>query len=360
MDYSGGIMKEKVFVAMSGGVDSSAAAFLLKEAGYAVTGVTMCLGIREDGDRTRCCGLDAIDDAKHVCDQLQIPHFVFDYAHEMEERIINKFVAEYQRGRTPNPCIECNRYLKFGTLLNKARGIGFDYLATGHYARIEKQKGAWYLLRPKDKIKDQTYFLYPIKVEDLSSILFPLGSLNKEEVRTLAQKAGLHVAQKAESQDICFVTQGNYRIFFQEKKVVAVGGDIVNLSGKILGKHNGIIYYTIGQRGGLGISAKTPLYVVEIDAVKNRIVVGEKKDLFSIGLIAGEVNLLTDDLPGEMEAKIRYRKKPARCTVQKEGKQLRVIFKEAQESITPGQAVVFYAGDEVLGGGVIEEVITAL
>jgi len=357
MDYSGNTMKGKVFAAMSGGVDSSAAAFLLKEAGYAVTGVTMCLGIREDGDRTRCCGLDAIDDAKRVCDQLQIPHFVFDFAGEMEESVINKFVAEYQRGRTPNPCIDCNRYLKFGTLLNKARGIGFDYLATGHYARIEKQKETWHLLRPKDKIKDQTYFLYPIKAEDLSSILFPLGSLNKEEVRTLAQKAGLHVAQKAESQDICFVTQGDYRQFFQEKKVNAIGGDIVNIAGNVLGKHKGIIYYTIGQRGGLGISAKTPLYVVEIDAVKNKVVVGEKKDLYSVGLIAGEVNLLTNDPPAEMEAQIRYRKKQARCTVAKEGERLRVIFEEKQESITPGQAVVFYEGDEVLGGGVIEGIL---
>jgi tRNA-specific 2-thiouridylase len=350
-------MKKKVFVAMSGGVDSSAAAFLLKEEGYAVTGVTMCLGIREDGDRTRCCGLDAIDDAKHVCDQLQIPHFVFDYAAEMEERIIKKFVAEYQRGRTPNPCIDCNRYLKFGTLLNKARGLGFDYLATGHYARIEKEKDTWHLLRPKDKVKDQTYFLYPIKAEDLSSILFPLGALNKEEVRTLAKKAGLHVAQKAESQDICFVTQGDYRLFFQEKKVNAVSGNIVDLAGNILGRHKGIIYYTIGQRGGLGISAKTPLYVVEIDATKNKVVVGQKKDLYSVGLIAGEVNLLTDDLPAEMEAKIRYRKKPACCNVIREGDKLKIIFNEPQESITPGQSVVLYAGDDVLGGGVIEETI---
>jgi tRNA-specific 2-thiouridylase len=350
-------MKKKVMVAVSGGVDSSVAALLLKEAGYDVTGVTMCLGIKEEGEGTRCCGIDAIDDAKHVCDQLQIPHFVFDYAGEMEERIINKFVAEYQRGRTPNPCIDCNRYLKFGTLLNKARGIGFDYLATGHYARIERQKETWHLLSPKDKIKDQTYFLYPIKAEDLSFLLFPLGSLTKDEVRTLAKKAGLHVAQKAESQDICFVTQGDYRQFFQQKKIVATGGDIVDMAGNILAKHKGIIYYTIGQRGGLGISAKTPLYVVEIDAEKNRVVAGEKKDLYSIGLIAGEVNLLTHDLPAEMEAKIRYRKKPARCSVQKEGNKLMVVFKEAQESITPGQAVVFYAGDEVLGGGVIEEII---
>jgi len=350
-------MKKKVMVAVSGGVDSSVAAFLLKEEGFDVTGVTMCLGIRQEGEGVRCCGFDAIDDAKHVCDHLQIPHFIFDYAAEMEERIIHKFVAEYQKGRTPNPCIDCNRHLKFGSLLAKAKIMGFDYLATGHYARIEKQQDTWHLLRPKDKIKDQTYFLYPIKVEDLSSLLFPLGSLNKDEVRTLAKKEGLHVAQKAESQDICFITQGDYRIFFQEKKVVTAGGDIVDMAGNILGKHKGIIYYTIGQRGGLGISAKTPLYVAEIDAVKNRVVVGEKKDLYSIGLFAGDVNLLTDDLPAEMEAKIRYRKKSALCSVQKEANKLKVVFKEAQESITPGQAVVFYAGDDVLGGGVIEEVI---
>ncbi len=355
-------MKKKVMVAVSGGVDSSVAALLLKEDGYDVTGVTMCLGIKEDGEfeGTRCCGLDAIDDAKHVCDQLQIPHFVFDYAGEMEERIINKFVAEYQRGRTPNPCIDCNRYLKFGSILAKAKIMGFDYLATGHYARIKRQKETWHLLSPKDKIKDQTYFLYTIKAEDLSFLLFPLGSLSKDEVRTLAKKAGLHVAQKAESQDICFVTQGDYRIFFQEKNVVATVGDIVDMAGNVLGKHKGIIYYTIGQRGGLGISAKTPLYVVEINAEKHRVVVGEKNDLYSIGLIAGEINLLTHDLPAEMEAKIRYRKKPARCSVQKEGNKLKVVFKEAQESITPGQAVVFYAGDEVLGGGVIEDVIKNL
>ena len=351
-------MKKKVMVAVSGGVDSSVAALLLKEEGYDVTGVTMCLGIKEEGESTRCCGIHAIDDARHVCDQLQIPHFVFDYAGEMEERIINKFVAEYKNGRTPNPCIDCNRYLKFGSLLAKAKIMGFDYLATGHYARIEERKDTWHLLRPKDKIKDQTYFLYPIKAEDLSSLLFPLGSLSKDEVRNLAQKAGLHVAQKAESQDICFVTQGNYHQFFQEKKVVATGGDIVDMAGNFLGKHKGIIYYTIGQRGGLGISAKTPLYVVEINAAKNRVVVGEKKDLYSIGLIAGEVNLLTHDLPAEMEAKIRYRKKPARCSVQKEGNnKLKIVFKEEQESITPGQAVVFYEGEEVLGGGVIEDVI---
>jgi tRNA-uridine 2-sulfurtransferase len=353
-------MKKKIFIAMSGGVDSSVAALLLKEAGYDVTGVTMCLGIREDGDRTRCCGLDAIDDAKHVCNQLQIPHFVFDFAQEMEEYVINKFTAEYQRGKTPNPCIDCNRYLKFGILLDKARGIGFDYLATGHYARIEKCTDTWHLMRPKDRIKDQTYFLYPIKTGDLSSILFPLGYLNKEEVRTLAKKAGLHVAHKTESQDICFVTQGDYRQFLVEKNLSSFEGDIVDMAGNILGRHRGIIFYTIGQRSGLGISAKAPLYVVDIDAGKNQVIVGKKTDLQTAGLIAADINLLTDELPDEIEAKIRYRKKPARCKVAREGEKLRIIFRETQESITPGQAVVLYAGDEVLGGGVIEKVIRSL
>ncbi len=342
---------------MSGGVDSSAAAFLLKDAGYDVTGVTMCLRIRPDQDNPRCCGHDAIDDAKRVCDQLQIAHHVIDMAREMEERVIDKFAAEYQRGRTPNPCIDCNRYLKFGTLLSNARSKGFDYLATGHYARLKKQGDEWHLLRPMDRMKDQTYFLYPIKADDLSSILFPLGGLNKDEVRTLTKKAGLHVAHKAESQDICFVTQASYGQFFQERNVPSVTGDIVDKAGRILGKHKGVIYYTIGQRGGLGISARTPLYVLEIDAGKNRIIVGEKEDIYSIGLIAGDINLLTADLPGEMEAKIRYRKKTACCSVQKDGEKIKVIFQEAQEAITPGQSVVLYAGDRVMGGGTIEEVI---
>jgi tRNA-specific 2-thiouridylase len=353
----GGPLKKKVMVAMSGGVDSSLAALLLKEAGYVVTGVTMCLGVRREGDRASCCGGDAIEDAKRVCGQLEIPHFVFDFAHLMETWVINKFTAEYLKGRTPNPCVDCNRYLKFGSLLEKARNLGFDYLATGHYAKIAHTGGAWRLLRPEDKNKDQTYFLYPIKKSDLSRILFPLGNLSKADVRAQAKKAGLHVAQKTESQDICFVTTGNYRQFFEERNLSADAGDIVDDAGKILGRHQGIISYTIGQRSGLGISAKAPLYVLRFDAVKNQVIVGKKEDLSSSGLIATDLNILSDRFPEELEAKIRYRKKPARCRVTREGEKLKVIFKEAQESITPGQAVVFYAGDEVLGGGVIEEVI---
>ncbi len=350
-------MKKKVMVAISGGVDSSVAALLLKEAGYAVTGVTMCLGIKEEGDRTRCCGRDAIDDARHVCDQLEVAHFVFDYADQLEQNVIAKFTAEYLRGRTPNPCIDCNRYLKFGSLLAKAKIMGFDYLATGHYARIEKTDENWRLLKPKDKIKDQTYFLYPIDAKDLCHVLFPLGNLTKAEVRALARKANLPVAQKTESQDICFVTSGDYRQFILERTGAMKQGDIVDMDGKILGRHRGLIYYTIGQRSGLGISAKEPLYVVNIDATRNRVIAGSKNDLQSTGLIAGDLNLLTGKLPAEAQAKIRYRKKPACCRMEKEGNRLRINFTEAQESITPGQAVVLYDGDEVLGGGVIEDVI---
>jgi tRNA-uridine 2-sulfurtransferase len=349
--------KKKVLVAMSGGVDSSLAALLLKEAGYAVTGVTMCLGIRQDGDRASCCGGDAIEDAKRVCSQLDIPHFVFDFAHLMEDLVIRKFTSEYLNGRTPNPCVDCNRYLKFGSLLEKTRAMGFDYLATGHYARIEQPGNVWRLLRPEDKNKDQTYFLYPIKKNDLPFVLFPLGNLSKSDVRDQAKKASLHVAHKPESQDICFTPEGDYGRVFSDRNLSVPAGDIVDRSGKILGRHRGIIHYTIGQRGGLGISAKHPLYVLEIDALHHRVVVGRKEELLSTGLIAGNLNILAESIPDEVEGKIRYRKKASRCRVEKTGEKLKVSFEEPQESITPGQAFVFYSGDELLGGGVIEEVL---
>lgn len=350
---------KKVLVAMSGGVDSSVAALLLKEAGYAVTGVTMCLGIRQEESRASCCGGDAIEDARHVCGRLDVPHFVFDFASLMEERVIRKFTDEYLQGRTPNPCVDCNRYLKFDALLARARGMGFDCLATGHYARIAETPAGWGLFRAADKNKDQTYFLYPIRKDDLSSVLFPLGEMKKEEVRIRAHKAGLPVAQKAESQDICFVPQGDYRQFFAQRRLASPPGDIVDASGRVLGRHTGILSYTIGQRSGLGISAPRPRYVLGFDAVGNRLVVGHKEELLAGGLVAGDLNLLADGFPETADVKIRYRKKPAPCRVVRDGEKLKVLFREPQESVTPGQAAVFYEGDRVLGGGVIEAAWTA-
>jgi tRNA-specific 2-thiouridylase len=349
---------KKVLVAMSGGVDSSVAALLLKEQGYRITGVTMCLGVQEtEGEKPRCCGPDAVDDARHVCGRLGIPHHVFDYAADLEAQVIGPFIADYARGWTPNPCVNCNRHLKFGSLLNKAKAMGFDYLATGHYAGIDPEGGSFLLKRPKDKRKDQTYFLYHMARERLASILFPLAPYTKEMVRAMAEKAGLPVAAKAESQDICFVTQKTYHAFITVRLPEIRPGWIVDKDGKKIGEHRGIVFYTIGQRGGLGISHKTPLYVVAIDVTRNRVVVGEKTDLQAKCLIAGDLNILVRDWPEKVHAKIRYRKKEAPCTVDFEKDKLRVVFEEDQEAITPGQSVVFYDGDLVLGGGVIEEVL---
>jgi len=349
-------MSKKVLVAMSGGVDSSVAAMLLKNEGYDVSGVTMCLGIATEDD-TKCCGASAIDDAKRVCDRLKIHHYVFDYATQLEEKVIGNFISEYKKGRTPNPCVECNRHLKFGSLLDKAQTLGFDFLATGHYAAVEKQKDGYHLIRPRDKRKEQTYFLYHIDAKVLPRVLFPLGPYTKEEVRMLAERAGLPVAAKAESQDVCFVTQRSYQEFLRERLGEQKNGRIVNQEGRGLGIHKGIAYYTVGQRGGLGISHPVPLYVLKIDMEKNEIVVGEKKALLAKELIAGDLNLFRRDWPDVVQAKIRYRKKESPCRVSFEHGRLRVVFMEDQEAITPGQSVVFYAGEEVLGGGVIEEVV---
>ncbi|OPY16968.1 MAG: tRNA-specific 2-thiouridylase MnmA [Syntrophus sp. PtaB.Bin075] len=351
------ILKKRVLLAISGGVDSSVAALLLKEEGYEVAGVTMCLGVREEENKVRCCGREAIEDARGVCEILGIPHYVLDYAPLLEACVIDKFVREYRLGRTPNPCIDCNRYLKFGHLLDSARTMGFDYLATGHYAKIERKESRWILKKAKDLVKDQTYFLYPIPVAALEHILFPLADRTKDEVREIARQALLPIAEKPESQDLCFVTQDSYRNFLQEQGCPVHPGPIVDRSGRVLGEHSGTVFYTIGQRHGLGISSPFPLYVVAIDVAGNSVIVSGKEDVYAQGLVAGEMNWLTPERPQEAEARIRHRKRTCSCRIVPEGDRIRVYFAEDQDAVTPGQAVVLYQEDEVLGGGVIEEAL---
>ncbi len=350
-------MSRKVLVAMSGGVDSSVAAMILIDEGYDVSGVTMNLNVKNTGSHVGRCGPASLDDAKEVCNWLKIPHYVFDYSDELEEKVITRFVSEYMRGRTPNPCVDCNRHIKFGGLLKRAKALGYDFFATGHYAAIERNGGVYFLARPRDRRKDQTYFLYAIPSGELSFILFPLASLTKEEVRKMAVKAGLPVAEKKESQDICFVAQKNYEDFLRERVQATEPGSIVDRMGNVLGRHRGIMYYTIGQRGGLRISSKTPLYVISIDRESNEIIVGEKKDLKAKGLLASDLNMFVEAWPRRVYAKIRYRKREAACGATQEGDRLRLMFEDKQEAITPGQSVVLYDDDRVLGGGIIEEVL---
>ena len=343
---------------MSGGVDSSVTAYLLKEKGFEVAGLTMCFGVKEiNKKKPACCGPQAIEDAKRVSLKLKIPHYVLDFSKDLEKNVINKFISEYTNGRTPNPCVDCNRRLKFGILLQKALSMGFDFLATGHYAKIEKKDKGFYLKRAKDNKKDQSYFLYSIKKEALKSILFPLGSLTKKEVRNIAKSIKLPVGDKHESQDICFISQRNYHGFLSERISAVKRGPVLDLKGNALGEHKGIFFYTVGQRRGLGIGYKYPLYVLSKDAEKNEVIVGEKKDLKSRGLLAGEANILVKALPKKAYARIRYNEKEARCKISICGKKIKVLFKEPQEAITPGQSVVFYDNDTVLGGGVIEKAI---
>ncbi len=356
MDRKNGALK-KIAVAMSGGVDSAVAAFLLKEEGYEVVGVTMCLGVvPAEGGKAKCCGPKEVEDARRVCQALGIGHYVIDFAADLEEKVIRPFVAEYCRGRTPNPCVTCNREIKFASLLEKALAWGFDGIATGHYAGIERIDGQCCLVRAKDPRKDQTYFLHAIPREALAKVLFPLASLVKDEVRAIAEKAGLPVFAKPESQDICFIPAEGHEAFLRSRGAKLAPGEIVDREGNVRGRHRGIACYTIGQRGGLGISAPRPLYVLAIDVPKNRLIVGEKGDLRSTELIADQVRCLVDAFPAEAWAKIRYAHRAARCKISQEGGRLTVRFCEPQEAVTPGQSVVLYDGRTVLGGGIIEEV----
>ena len=350
-------MKKKVLLGMSGGVDSSVSAILLQNQGYEVIGLTMKLW--EKGQEKN----KAIIDAKKVCEKLGIEHHVVDLQSEFKEKVVDNFVCTYMCGKTPNPCIECNKFIKFGAFYKLAKEYGCEYIATGHYAKVEfsEKYNQYVLKKSKAENKDQTYFLYGINKEILPNILFPLSDFDdKDEIRKIALEQGLEVAKKKDSQEICFIQNNNYIEFLKEEKKEEFEsekeGKIVLKNREILGKHNGLTNYTVGQRKGIGISYKEPLYVLRLDNEKNEVVVGTERELYSKELKANELNfLLNIDLSTELEieAKVRYRSKPAKATLEIENEIAKVTFKEPQRAITPGQSVVFYLDDVVLGGGKI-------
>jgi tRNA-uridine 2-sulfurtransferase len=349
-----------VVVAMSGGVDSSAAAAILKREGFEVIGVTMRLWTEGNGGSAaphrRCCSLEEVEDARRVCQVLDIPFYVLNFEPQFQTYVVDYFCQEYLRGRTPNPCLACNKWIKFDFLLNRALTLGADYLATGHYARIERRDGRYVLRKAIDSAKDQSYVLYNLGQKELEHLLFPMGAHTKGEARRIAQEMRLSVWDKAESQEICFVTNGDYHDFLAERSLTRPG-DIVDSEGKALGRHSGIGFYTVGQRRGLGLVAHKPLYVLSIEPDSNRVVVGSNEQLLRSELAAGEVSYVSGEPPQEprdVTAKIRYKSPESRAMLYPQGRQARIVFEEPQRAITPGQAVVFYSDDVVLGGGIIE------
>lgn len=353
--------KESVAVAMSGGVDSSVAAALLQEQGYAVRGVTMLLW-REPSSDTLLP--DAIDSARAVCAHLGIPHHVVDLREAFRQTVVEHFVRAYACGLTPNPCLRCNRELKFGLLWRQARAWGAERLATGHYVRVTYAEGRYRLLAGMDRRKDQSYFLYALMQEQLANLLFPLGEWPKERVRNDARERRLPVAERPESQDVCFLRDGDYRRFVAAYAPESVRpGPIYDLQGRMLGEHRGLPYYTVGQREGLGIAAPRPLYVIALDAAQNALVVGHAEALGRDALLAEEMTYVTGAPPphgARVEAKIRYRARRVGARVYDCGDgRAQVVFDEPLRDIAPGQAVVLYAGDEVLGGGTITRSLSA-
>lgn len=356
-------MKKKALIAMSGGVDSSVAAYLMKEQGFECVGATMKLFQNDENGEVKdhsCCSTDDVKDAKSVANSFGMEHYVYNFADEFEDKVISKFIYAYENGMTPNPCIECNRHLKFQYLYTKASELGYDYIVTGHYSSIDynEESGRYLLKKAADPSKDQSYVLYSLTQYQLAHTIFPLSSISKDMVRKIANDNHFINANKSDSQDICFVQNGKYADFIKEHTGRNYPqGDFVDMQGNVLGKHKGIIYYTIGQRKGLGLSLAKPMYVVRVDVANNQVVLGEHEDLFSKELDAVDVNLISVEKitqPMRVKAKVRYRQVEQWATVtQPSDDKIHVVFDEPQRAITKGQAVVLYDGDIVVGGGTI-------
>ncbi|MBM3933976.1 MAG: tRNA 2-thiouridine(34) synthase MnmA [SAR202 cluster bacterium] len=353
--------KKRVIVAMSGGVDSSVAALLLHRQGYEVIGVTMRLWTVERSDvpehSKRCCSVEDVDDARRVCQVIGVPHYVQNFEREFKEHVVDYFVREYDRGRTPHPCLACNDKIKFDFLLRRAMFLDADYIATGHYARIRREGDRFHLLKAADPKKDQSYVLFTLTQNELGRLLFPIGEYPKEEIRALAAEAGLATADKPDSQEICFIPDGDYKKFVGGMSTPRPG-DFVGVNGEKLGQHPGVQFFTVGQRRGLGINTGgKSMFVIKIDAVDNKVVLGGEDNLLRTDLFASRTNFpsgLPQGVPVTVTAKIRYKASESPATLVSRGDWAEVRFDEPQRAITPGQAVVFYQGEELVGGGIIE------
>jgi len=351
---------KRVIVAMSGGVDSAVAAGLLQRQGYDVVGITLRLWTQDDPlasrYQRRCCPAEDIDDAAAAAGVLGIPHYVLNMAEQFSEHVVDYFVDEYRRGRTPNPCLPCNERIKFHSLLERARALDADYLATGHYARIEQRHDGFHLLAARDEDKDQSYVLYMLGQDELSRVLFPISEYRKDQIRAFATELGLPMADKPDSADICFLPTEDYRDFI-EQRVPQTTGDIVDGAGEVVGQHRGVAAYTIGQRRGLGIAAGERRFVTNIDPQLNVITIGPEDELYSEALTAKSLRWVagtppTTEFPADV--KVRYRSPGASAVVRIESGRAEVMFERPQRAVAPGQAVVFYRGDDVLGGGIID------
>ncbi|MGN0653486.1 MAG: tRNA 2-thiouridine(34) synthase MnmA [Oscillospiraceae bacterium] len=349
----------KVLVGMSGGVDSSVSALLLKEKGYDVTGVTLLLKGKLIDNPNSSCGLQSdVEDAKTVCQKLGIEHITMDLSDLFAEKVVDDFIKTYISGRTPNPCIECNSFIKFGKMLDKALEMGYDFIATGHYARVEKlDNGRYTIKRPADKSKDQTYVLYRLTQHQLAHTIFPLSDYSKPQIREIAEKAGLINSRKPDSQDICFIPDGDYASFIESYSgYKSEEGNYTDINGNIIGRHKGMIHYTIGQRKGLGVTFGKPMFVRSINAENNEVTLCEEKDLYTSELLANSLNFVSvERIDGKMKinAKTRYSQREEPATVEVSGDIARVVFDKPQRAFTSGQSVVFYDGDTVVGGGKI-------